>query len=1048
MNQQQWEERLVHYQYIQELLRDRDVLEIGSGNGSGADFLAEFGRRVLVIDTQVQRVGRCRQSCAWSNVDCMVGEPDRLQVKSHSFDVVLVPELERWFTRGGLLPEIRRVLAQDGLVLFVVRSADRGGSGGSGMGYADLEEYLSQSFEHIRILGAIPFRGVTMADFEPEGELDPQLDCTLISEDEEPVSYLALCSRQSLVSPGYSVVQVPGGVDALGPRGGLSERVLGTVETWAETEGGVGQVALMTQLLDREMTRVAALEQRLEQARTNTEGLSGRCIEERGRAEVERVRADATERQLTDCRTAVEELRRRAEGAERRCDSLMTRIEQGAGELSTLHHRMAELQGLRQADQWHIDELVGKLRKSQQGGEAAEGVSTEDQLTKNLRPQRVGDKEIEEIRQRLEQTEARAIAAEQQGSAVEERARKAEKRATRAEQRLKELERHSEQQLQEKAELEKELMRSESRVTENARRATNSESKNVQMEVRLKRSESEAATLSKWAEELREELKTALGKSSAVPPTPEPEVAALRNELRQARERVGQLEDRCHTMLVEVEQSRAALSHKDQALQQALASVDADLFEEVRQLREQGAELEQLRQRLQQTEGELARVESQLRDSEQAETELKRTRREMGELQRSVRDIDGASEELEQLRLHAGRNRETKRELEQVRDELEQARIELTRCHEELRGVGAGLPEEAAWSEWEEEDEEEEQTGYVGPDMPVEEGEEEEAGWDIMERVQVQERQIEALLEGAAMHQAEMERQHAQVAEMDALIQELQYEQRELEKRLAQCGSGRELDQKVLRQLKEENTRLGRDLARVQGELRRCQEQQLRRVEATPDSAGSSGLQQDLDREVRARQKLQDDLERRLSELDELSQGLRTRDQALDRLRSEDTEHRAELRELRQQTRELERDSRACQEQLREREGRLAQLQAEAPAADRSESPDRDRLIERLQQQLSGSEEQIECLRQDLSRCRGGVASLENKLERAREQREERDRVLERVGAEQAHCEDQVHKLESQLDERKERIVQLQGQLEQKQQQLEQLRRTTAAEAT
>lgn len=1001
----QWEERLVHYLYVQDLLLDSRVLEIGAGGGGGADFLAGYARRVTLLDPVAEKLARYRQSQEHANLECVVGEPDHLQFDDHCFDVVLVPELQRWFTRGGLLSEIRRVLAPKGIVLFSVKSSDRAGAPPSGMGFADLEEYLSQSFEHVRIMGTIPFHGVTVADFDPEGELEPQLDCSLVTEDEEPESYLAICGRHPIVSPGYSVVQVPGASEVLGVPAGLS-RLLASM---AEAEGvpEAGQLALVTQLLDREVKRVAALEQRLDQARGQQEEAARRHIEERGKFEVERVRADGLDRQLTDCQRGTEELRQRAEGAERRCDSLMIRIEQGSAELSTLHHRMAELQGLRQADQWHIDELVGKLRKLEKGEVGSAGDPRELErararivkLERELEQVRYAGEPEEALRQRVQEAEARSVAAQQEAAAAEQRARKADSRAGKAEQRVRELERQSEEQLQEKGELEKELMRSESRVTENARRATNAESKIVQMEVRLKRAESEAATLSKWAEELREELKRAQGKSSAVPPTPEPEVAALRNELREARARVSALEERCDVLMREVEETRAELSDREARLEEALGSADRGMFDELVKLRRANIEVTALREQLKRSERELARAEDQLRDSEQAEAELGRTRRELMELKHRVTDIDAASEELEQLRMQAVHRADAEREIERLRQELEEARIELTRCHEEAR-AGSALPDEAGWTGWGEEEEEgDEPESYVGPEMPDEplSEDEEEGEWSMSERVRVQERQIEALLEGAALHRAEMERSLAQIAEMDALTQELQGEQRALEQRLADCEKRRGADQQVVAQLKEENTRLARDLARVQGELRRCHEEQSRveAAEAQPRVATATdpALRDDLDREVRMRQKLQEDLEQRLAELDELRRELRSKDQAMDRLRSEDTEHRAELRELRRQARDLEREAQACREQLGQREAEISRLtrdleaeatrpldsaagelsrrlaaEEQARVAAEGERSRCQGQLERLQRQLAAAEEQIACLEQDLSR--------------------------------------------------------------------------------
>jgi chromosome segregation ATPase/ubiquinone/menaquinone biosynthesis C-methylase UbiE len=1064
----QWEERLVHYQYLQEVLEDRHVLEVGCGNGSGARFLAETARRVLVVDNSRQRIDRCKLAGEWRNLEYAVSEPDRLEAGNQTFDVVVIPELERFVTRGGLLPEIRRVLRTDGVALFVVRSADRDASG-SGMAYADLEEYLTQTFAHVRMVGVIPFAGTILADFNPEGDLEPQLDSSLVEEDEDPVSYIALCSNRPLPSPGYTVLQVP--ADA------APTTFVGQGPATLES---TGELEVVARLLDREMARASTLEERLEQARRQAEELSRDLLSERGRAEVERVRAQSSESVAAD-------QRKRAEGAERRCDSLMIRIEQGAAELSTLHQKMAELQGLRQADQWHIDELVGRLRKLEQGAGGAGTGELEPRQRRELELARVRIAELERenddlrrgtaavedtdrafLEERLEEAEARLVAAEQQTATAEQQSQRAEKRAAKMDQRVAELERQTEGQLQEKAELEKELMRSESRVVEHSRRATNAESKIVQMEVRLKRSEAEAATLSKWAEELREELKEAQGKTSARPATPEPEVAALRNDIREARERIATLETRADNLLREVEQSKAQLAEKQRVLDEALRAVDANLLEEVLELRKQNSEVVDLRRQLQDTEQTLAETEEQLRDAEQAETELRRTRRELEEFRRRVRDVDAASDELEQLRMEATRHQETQRELRQLREELEATRIELTRAEEELRGT-ASLPEEAGWDQWEDgEEEEEEYEGYVGPEMADQaaEEEEEEGEWDPAERIRVQERQLEALLEGAALHRAEMERQSAQVAEMDALILELQTEQRALEQKLAECIGQRGQEHLVIQQLREENTRLGRELARVQGELQRCHEERARLEQARAhaaggepaaaalDAPGAGTSREELERETRRRQKLEEDLEQRLAELDELRREVRSRDQALDRVRSEDTEHRAELRELRRQVREIERQAGAgpsavegdlpaelarAIERNEELERRLAAENGLRSEEQRETKRCESRLQE-LQDQLQGAEQHIAGLHDELSRHKVGLATAGRRLGEAEEQRQQSNGEVLRLRAALTQCEERGRKLEERLEERKERINQLKRMLEEEQRQVEALR--------
>ena len=212
MREDSWVRRLVRYQYVEELLDRRRVLEIGCGSGSGADFLAERAEHVVALDTSSALLAQARGAYRRRNLEFVIGEPDRLQHSDDSFDVVLVPELERWVTRGTLMPELRRVLRPDGIALFAVPAEEQP----HGMDYSDLLEYLSHSFGHVRVLGEIPFRGTIMADFEPEEELEPALDCSLIEEDDPPGFYTALCADVEVASLGYSVIQYqppPGAAD-------------------------------------------------------------------------------------------------------------------------------------------------------------------------------------------------------------------------------------------------------------------------------------------------------------------------------------------------------------------------------------------------------------------------------------------------------------------------------------------------------------------------------------------------------------------------------------------------------------------------------------------------------------------------------------------------------------------------------------------------------------------------------------------------------------------------------------------------------------------
>ena len=767
MRQEHWEERLVHYQYIEDLLEGQRVLEVGCGSGAGAHYLARRALQVISIDPSAAALDNSRYAYSQPNLTFMRTEPANFQLKDNSFDMVLVPELKRFSTWGAFMPEVRRVLKPGGRALFAVANGDQGTEG---MALAEFEEYLNDTFPNIRLMGEIPFSGVTVADFNPDGEVSPLLDCSLVPEDEPPITYVALCSAGPMDSLGYGVLQVPGGEaddgelarvradlaearkqleqrrpDPRRRRGGQSQQSQQDPRRVTDLEARVEREAGRADDLER---RLQAERERSDQQRDRAEEAARQTLEERGRAEAERVRAEATERALVEWQQAAGQHSKRAEAAERRCDSLLMRIEQGSADLSRLHQRIAELQGLRQADQWRVDELVGRLREQEEKMAAADtggrretmvlqtiDDTRELELVKELDDEKEQvealkkeilalreheDSAVGELQKRLSEARERARDAEMKLADAKERLDQAAEQAKEVDGQVEPMQQQLDEARAEMANLEKELMKSESRVTEHQRKHTNSEARVVQLEVRLKRTESEAATLSKWAEELRDELDASRGKSRAVPATPEPEVMALRSDLRQATARVEQLEQRCATLMAEVEAASTAAATHEQALAEVRAEADR---------------------------------------AAAAETEKARQAREM------------------------------EAELAAVRADLRNARAELDLARQDRAAERAVEPDE------------------------------EQAQSD--ELLEVRERQIEALLEGAAIHREEADQLQLRLEEMEALVEELQHELETLQARLA-TGQQQQQDAVSARQdMARTNRRISTELARAQGELKR-----------------------------------------------------------------------------------------------------------------------------------------------------------------------------------------------------------------------------------
>jgi SAM-dependent methyltransferase len=313
MPQHQWIERLIHYQYVADLLRGHRVLEVGCGDGQGAAFVATEASHVVAVDTSPVELAESRRKFDLPNLEFVPGEPDRLQLESGSFDVVLVPELQRWIARGSFMPELRRVLAPGGVALLAVASADR--EGGRGMAYQDLLEYLHQSFANVRVLGEIPFHGTTVAEFEPEGEPEPEIDSSLVETDELPTHYLALCSDRPVPSLGYTILQVPADGTPAAELKELHGKFDELVEERAEAELKLEE--LRRQLADAERRLLeAGVEARHELTNVRRE------LREK------QDRAESLSRELAEVRAALEECRSLQREGERAVDDVVFELRQ------------------------------------------------------------------------------------------------------------------------------------------------------------------------------------------------------------------------------------------------------------------------------------------------------------------------------------------------------------------------------------------------------------------------------------------------------------------------------------------------------------------------------------------------------------------------------------------------------------------------------------------------------------------------------------------------------------------------------------------------
>ena len=111
-------ERLHRYLTAREWCRDKDVLDVASGEGYGTALLAQVARSALGVETAPDAVDRANTAYRANNLSFLVGDARFLPSPDAAFDVVTSFEtIERLAEQRRFLSEIRRVLRPGGLLI-------------------------------------------------------------------------------------------------------------------------------------------------------------------------------------------------------------------------------------------------------------------------------------------------------------------------------------------------------------------------------------------------------------------------------------------------------------------------------------------------------------------------------------------------------------------------------------------------------------------------------------------------------------------------------------------------------------------------------------------------------------------------------------------------------------------------------------------------------------------------------------------------------------------------------------------------------------------
>jgi chromosome segregation ATPase len=288
--------------YTEPLARGARVVVLGdSSDDLGARLAALGARLVHVYDPDSPRAQRHTGSRA-----VLVRElpPGDFDVREGAFDLAIVPDLRLFADPAALMSRVRRLVGPRGTAIVGVANDEA-----EGLGYYELFDLVTMQFATVRMVGQVPFTGITFADLgETEGEIPVTVDAQLAGTPPAPSMFLALGSQQAIDLDRYAIIQVPTDLAELTGALGRSEGPALEEARVALAEAKLRAEVLETRLEElRARPRTSPPSPRISELETALAQQVSKVQEADGRAGDNHVRA---ERLTHDLRTLEQELER------------------------------------------------------------------------------------------------------------------------------------------------------------------------------------------------------------------------------------------------------------------------------------------------------------------------------------------------------------------------------------------------------------------------------------------------------------------------------------------------------------------------------------------------------------------------------------------------------------------------------------------------------------------------------------------------------------------------------------------------------------------
>ena len=105
---------LAVYEYTQQFVKDKTVLDLGCGEGYGTALLARYAKKVIGVDYSARTIKKAQETYACDNLEFVCGSIDQIKLESESFEVISAfqliehlpkPEVFLWRVKNWLKSE-------------------------------------------------------------------------------------------------------------------------------------------------------------------------------------------------------------------------------------------------------------------------------------------------------------------------------------------------------------------------------------------------------------------------------------------------------------------------------------------------------------------------------------------------------------------------------------------------------------------------------------------------------------------------------------------------------------------------------------------------------------------------------------------------------------------------------------------------------------------------------------------------------------------------------------------------------------------------------